>query len=634
MAGLSGLLGVVVPVTYIDKSKIFAHLDRIAGWEQGKRYAPVTVELDLSNRCYLGCESCFTSDTIVATRERGPVSIADVTPGDHVLGYDETTDALTWTLVEAVSARPYVGPLVTASLDNATIRATANHPFLTQRGWIDAIELTDRDHLRTNRALCLWMRHADQESEVPVCVGAREEGEPAAVCVRVRTDGEDTRVTGLSWTRHAGNEPLDQRVQKGRSESDEAAGNARRSLSASSRQATTKNLSNAQADVCRWDINADDPIRGQQRGQSQTDVDIESDAATRGRREGSRQWALPETRGNSQPAGSRTQSAAEPQQSRTARVGGAQSRHTEASALFGTAAPAGTRISPTDFAPHEDCESDVPGRHQGEESQQDADSSRTVETGTLVRSVLPQTQRSGMVHGHGPILGQGQESGFQSPRSEICDRSDGRVLADTHVAVNRELRETNDPALRDARLSVLGRDVASATRPPNGSTESRSDPSGTDVHRHWREQRLEWRGLDRLAVSDDLTTVYNLQTQHGTYLANGVVVHNCHFAHTHVRGPWATKERRLPMAYDGIGDLADLTVLGPALTEMALAGVRGVIWSGGGEPTTHPQWLDAVARADRAGLEQGMYTAGGLLNPHSAKALATKAKFVVVSLDT
>jgi hypothetical protein len=146
--------------------------------------------------------------------------------------------------------------------------------------------------------------------------------------------------------------------------------------------------------------------------------------------------------------------------------------------------------------------------------------------------------------------------------------------------------------------------------------------------------RLDWRGLDRLAVANELTTVYNLQTEHGTYIANGVVVHNCHFSHTHVRGPWASQPRMLPMAYDSGGDLADLSVLGPALGEMARAGVRGVIWSGGGEPTTHPQWLEAVSRADFVGLEQGMYTAGGLLTQHSAKALATTAKWIVISLDT
>jgi MoaA/NifB/PqqE/SkfB family radical SAM enzyme len=108
---------------------------------------------------------------------------------------------------------------------------------------------------------------------------------------------------------------------------------------------------------------------------------------------------------------------------------------------------------------------------------------------------------------------------------------------------------------------------------------------------------------------------------------------SCHFAHTHTRGPWAKASRVLPMAFDGTGDLADMIVVGRGLREMAAAGVKGVIWSGGGEPTLHPGWQRAVTVAADAGLEQGMYTLGGHLSPSDALLLASTAAFVVVSLD-
>lgn len=108
---------------------------------------------------------------------------------------------------------------------------------------------------------------------------------------------------------------------------------------------------------------------------------------------------------------------------------------------------------------------------------------------------------------------------------------------------------------------------------------------------------------------------------------------DCHFAHTHVKGPWASKARALPMAYDGTGDLADVDVVTRALGELAAAGVQGIVWSGGGEPTTHPSWTAIVERAAALGLQQGMYTLGGLLTPDSAAVLAAHAAFVVVSLD-
>jgi cyclic pyranopterin phosphate synthase len=69
------------------------------------------------------------------------------------------------------------------------------------------------------------------------------------------------------------------------------------------------------------------------------------------------------------------------------------------------------------------------------------------------------------------------------------------------------------------------------------------------------------------------------------------------------------------------------------LLQMAKAGVQGLVWSGGGEPTTHPEWLSCVEQAASVGLKQGMYTMGGLLRQDTATALAGMATWVVVSLD-
>lgn len=108
---------------------------------------------------------------------------------------------------------------------------------------------------------------------------------------------------------------------------------------------------------------------------------------------------------------------------------------------------------------------------------------------------------------------------------------------------------------------------------------------------------------------------------------------DCHFAHTHVRGPWATKPRTLPMAFESTGDLADTRLVMDTLDAMHAAGVRSIVWSGGGEPTTHPDWLNIVTYAHMRGFEQGMYTLGGLLTPATASRLASMVSWVVVSLD-
>lgn len=107
----------------------------------------------------------------------------------------------------------------------------------------------------------------------------------------------------------------------------------------------------------------------------------------------------------------------------------------------------------------------------------------------------------------------------------------------------------------------------------------------------------------------------------------------CHFAHTHVKGPWAARERAMPPGFESGGVFADLALVQRGLAEMADAGVRGVIWSGGGEPTLHPQWAEVVTAAHQLGLEQGMYTLGGHFTAESAAHLAKHLAWVVVSLD-
>lgn len=107
----------------------------------------------------------------------------------------------------------------------------------------------------------------------------------------------------------------------------------------------------------------------------------------------------------------------------------------------------------------------------------------------------------------------------------------------------------------------------------------------------------------------------------------------CHFAHTHSKGPWARRMREVPEGFGGTGDLANADLVGSALPDLAAAGVQSVVWSGGGEPTLHPQWQHIMRAARDAGLRQGMYTLGGHLDVGKAAALAELATWVVVSLD-
>ena len=108
---------------------------------------------------------------------------------------------------------------------------------------------------------------------------------------------------------------------------------------------------------------------------------------------------------------------------------------------------------------------------------------------------------------------------------------------------------------------------------------------------------------------------------------------DCHFAHTHVKGPWVSKPRTLPMAFDSTGDLADIGLVERICDELAQAGVKSIVWSGGGEPTTHPQWKYVFMMAAECGLRQGLYTLGGLFTSSSARGASNLLDWVVVSLD-
>lgn len=77
----------------------------------------------------------------------------------------------------------------------------------------------------------------------------------------------------------------------------------------------------------------------------------------------------------------------------------------------------------------------------------------------------------------------------------------------------------------------------------------------------------------------------------------------------------------------------DVTVLGTFLRQAVSKGLRAVTWSGGGEPTTHPDFLEVVRSATESGLEQGLMTNGFFPNGH-VPVIGQHHKWVRVSLDT
>jgi MoaA/NifB/PqqE/SkfB family radical SAM enzyme len=105
----------------------------------------------------------------------------------------------------------------------------------------------------------------------------------------------------------------------------------------------------------------------------------------------------------------------------------------------------------------------------------------------------------------------------------------------------------------------------------------------------------------------------------------------CHFAFTHTRGPLAGKREKPPGAVLG-GDLMTIELAESIIDQLTEAGVCSITWTGGGEPTLHPNF-DRVILYAKDKIEQGIYTHGGHIDGWRAELMKGIFRFVYVSLD-
>jgi len=103
---------------------------------------------------------------------------------------------------------------------------------------------------------------------------------------------------------------------------------------------------------------------------------------------------------------------------------------------------------------------------------------------------------------------------------------------------------------------------------------------------------------------------------------------DCHFAYTHTKGPLAIADKE-----DNLGDLMDYSLARRIIHDLASSRVRSVTWTGGGEPTLHPQFRSIIQLTSVTGLAQGLYTSGVHMDAHLAGLLSNTADWVYVSLD-
>jgi MoaA/NifB/PqqE/SkfB family radical SAM enzyme len=127
--------------------------------------------------------------------------------------------------------------------------------------------------------------------------------------------------------------------------------------------------------------------------------------------------------------------------------------------------------------------------------------------------------------------------------------------------------------------------------------------------------RIALRGLVPITMEIDLTNVCS---------------HRCPLCVGH-RTANSDQEQLFPVA--GNGEQMPAARAADYIGQMAAAGVRGLIFTGGGEPTVHRDLGSLVALARTLGMDVGLITHGGLLDRRDVATLVAECTWIRVSVD-
>lgn len=172
-------------MTYIDPHrKLMHHIERIAQIRKGEQPAPVNVEIDLTNRCNLGCAGCHFAHT----HSRGPLAGSAKPAGMLDVG-DQMDTALAQWIIDDLCANG-VQSITWTGGGEPTLHPAFDEIMQYAAGRIDNGIYTNGTLVNANRAAILkrgmkWVYVSLDESDA------------YSYKLRKRTDGFDKAIAGI-----------------------------------------------------------------------------------------------------------------------------------------------------------------------------------------------------------------------------------------------------------------------------------------------------------------------------------------------------------------------------------------------------------------------------------------------------
>jgi len=112
---------------------------------------PEIEDVAINSKCFA---NCFIEQTPILIYNNEEKFIEDINVGDKVKSFDEEKNQFVVKEVDDIFTRPYEGDLIVLELENGeVVKCTPEHPFLTQRGWVEAKNLTDMDDIKDMQIL-------------------------------------------------------------------------------------------------------------------------------------------------------------------------------------------------------------------------------------------------------------------------------------------------------------------------------------------------------------------------------------------------------------------------------------------------------------------------------------------------